>query len=97
MEDIAALIEEAGGSAFLLGLSSGGALALEAAAVGLPINKVVAYEPPYVIRGRNHVATLRQGPLPTGSGRRSGPDYAGALRRVSAPLAALRSVGAPRP
>ena len=48
VEDIAALIEAAGGSAFLLGLSSGGALALEAAASGLPVNKVVAYEPPYV-------------------------------------------------
>ena len=35
VEDIAALIEAAGGSASLLGLSSGGALALEAAASGL--------------------------------------------------------------
>ena len=48
VEDIAALIAEAGGSASLLGLSSGGALALEAAAAGLPVTKVVAYEPPYV-------------------------------------------------
>jgi len=48
VEDIAALVEVAGGSAFLLGLSSGGALALEAAASGLRINRVAAYEPPYV-------------------------------------------------
>jgi len=48
VEDIAALIQEAGGTASLLGLSSGGALALEAAASGLPIGNVVAYEPPYV-------------------------------------------------
>ncbi|MGH7726129.1 MAG: alpha/beta fold hydrolase [Candidatus Eiseniibacteriota bacterium] len=48
VEDLAALIETAGGCAFLLGLSSGGALALEAAASGLPVAKVVAYEPPYV-------------------------------------------------
>jgi pimeloyl-ACP methyl ester carboxylesterase len=48
VEDIAALVAEAHGSAFLLGLSSGGALALEAAASGLPVAKVVAYEPPYV-------------------------------------------------
>jgi pimeloyl-ACP methyl ester carboxylesterase len=34
VEDLAALIEEAGGTAYLLGLSSGGALALEAAAAG---------------------------------------------------------------
>jgi pimeloyl-ACP methyl ester carboxylesterase len=51
VEDIAALIEQAGGSASLLGLSSGGALALEAAASGLPIEKVIAYEPPYVEDG----------------------------------------------
>jgi pimeloyl-ACP methyl ester carboxylesterase len=48
VEDIAALIEVAGGSASVVGLSSGGALALEAAASGLRIDKVVAYEPPYV-------------------------------------------------
>ena len=48
IEDIAALIDEAGGSASLLGLSSGGALALQAAAAGLAIDKVVVYEPPYV-------------------------------------------------
>ena len=51
VEDLGALIKEAGGSAFVLGLSSGGALALEAAAAGLPIKKVVAYEPPYVGSG----------------------------------------------
>ena len=48
VEDIAALIGSAGGSAHLVGLSSGAALALEAAAAGLGIGKVAAYEPPYV-------------------------------------------------
>ena len=48
VEDLAALIAAAGGSASLVGLSSGGALALDAAAAGLPVDKVVAYEPPYV-------------------------------------------------
>ena len=48
VEDLAALIVAAGGSAGVLGLSSGGALALSAAASGLPVTKVVAYEPPYV-------------------------------------------------
>ena len=48
LDDIAALIEHAGGSASLLGLSSGAALALHAAADGLPVDTVVAYEPPYV-------------------------------------------------
>ena len=48
IDDVAALIQAAGESAALLGLSSGAALALEAAARGLPVTKVVAYEPPYV-------------------------------------------------
>ncbi len=47
IEDIAALIAEAGGSASVFGHSSGAVLALEAAAAGLPIDKLVAYEPPY--------------------------------------------------
>jgi pimeloyl-ACP methyl ester carboxylesterase len=64
VEDIAALIQEAGGSASVVGLSSGGALALEAAASGLPIQKVVAYEPPYVgDSARNGGATDHQGRL----------------------------------
>jgi pimeloyl-ACP methyl ester carboxylesterase len=47
VEDIAALIEAAGGEAALYGISSGGALALEAAASGLPVRQVAAYEPPF--------------------------------------------------
>jgi pimeloyl-ACP methyl ester carboxylesterase len=46
VEDLEALLAEAGGSAFVLGLSSGGALALEAAASGLNIKKLAVYEPP---------------------------------------------------
>ena len=48
VEDLAALVDEAGGKASLLGLSSGGALSLAAAASGLPIENAIAYEPPYV-------------------------------------------------
>jgi len=48
VEDLAAIVRAAGGSASLVGLSSGGALALEAAASGVPVDKVIAYEPPYV-------------------------------------------------
>lgn len=48
IEDIAALIDEAGGSASLYGISSGGALALEAAArLGDKIEKLAIYEVPY--------------------------------------------------
>lgn len=63
VDDIAALIQAAGGSAAALGLSSGGALALSAAAAGLPLTRVVAYEPPFVeadssTRGQQHQANL---------------------------------------
>jgi pimeloyl-ACP methyl ester carboxylesterase len=47
VEDLAALIEVAGGSANLYGHSSGGMLALEAAARGLPLDHVAVYEVPY--------------------------------------------------
>lgn len=48
IEDIEALVDEAGGSVFLYGISSGAALALEAAlAVGGKVKKLVMYEPPY--------------------------------------------------
>jgi pimeloyl-ACP methyl ester carboxylesterase len=47
VEDLEALIVEAGGSAFVYGMSSGGALALQAAARGLAITKLAIYEPPF--------------------------------------------------
>ncbi len=48
VEDLDALIEQAGGSAFIYGISSGACLALEAAAkLGPKINKLALYEPPY--------------------------------------------------
>ena len=46
VDDLAALIVEAGGSAFLYGFSSGGLVALHAAASGLTIPKLVVLEPP---------------------------------------------------
>ena len=45
--DLAAVIEAVGGSAAVYGHSSGGALALEAAAAGLPVSRLAVYEPPY--------------------------------------------------
>ncbi len=47
VEDLAALIEAAGGSALVFGHSSGGALALEAAAGGVRMAGMAVYEPPY--------------------------------------------------
>jgi pimeloyl-ACP methyl ester carboxylesterase len=47
VEDLAALIVEAGGAASVYGHSSGAGLALNAAASGLPITRLVLHEPPY--------------------------------------------------
>ena len=48
VEDIDALIQEAGGSAYVYGISSGACLALEAAIrLGDKIKKLALYEPPY--------------------------------------------------
>jgi pimeloyl-ACP methyl ester carboxylesterase len=68
IEDLAALIDRAGGSAYLLGVSSGAALALHAAADGLPVERVVAYEPPYV----------------DDEGQRGGAEHEGQLKRILA-------------
>lgn len=46
VEDLAALISEAGGSACLYGMSSGGLLALQAAAAGLDLPRLALFEPP---------------------------------------------------
>jgi pimeloyl-ACP methyl ester carboxylesterase len=49
IEDIEALIDQAGGTANLYGISSGGALALEAAAaLGDKVRKLAVYEVPYM-------------------------------------------------
>ncbi len=49
VEDIQAVIKEAGGSAFLYGTSSGAALALETAASLPTIKKLALWEPPYIV------------------------------------------------
>jgi pimeloyl-ACP methyl ester carboxylesterase len=51
MEDLRAVIEFVGGTASLFGHSSGAVLALEAASRGLPAEKVVAYETPFIPEG----------------------------------------------
>ena len=51
IEDLDALIAEAGGSAHLYGVSSGGALALEAAAAGTAADRIAVYEVPYCLAG----------------------------------------------
>jgi pimeloyl-ACP methyl ester carboxylesterase len=69
IEDLGALIEEAGGAASLCGFSSGAALALEAANRGLPVEKLALYEPPFIVDDSRP-------PLPA--------DYAARLERLIA-------------
>jgi pimeloyl-ACP methyl ester carboxylesterase len=47
-QDLAAVIEAAGGDTYVAGFSSGAALALQAAASGVAMRKLAAYEAPYV-------------------------------------------------
>jgi pimeloyl-ACP methyl ester carboxylesterase len=49
IEDLEALIAAAGGSARLVGISSGGALALEAARHGLAVVSLAVFEPPFIV------------------------------------------------
>jgi pimeloyl-ACP methyl ester carboxylesterase len=69
VEDLAAVIDATGGAPFLFGHSSGGALAIEAAAAGAPISKIAVYEVPYTDGPNDEVADELSGLV--ASGRRS--------------------------
>jgi pimeloyl-ACP methyl ester carboxylesterase len=66
IEDLEALIAEAGGAAHLYGISSGGALVLEAAAAGVGVDRLAVYEVPYDMaeggrrRHREYMASLER-------------------------------------
>jgi pimeloyl-ACP methyl ester carboxylesterase len=49
VEDLGALVQAAGGSACVYGVSSGAALALEAASRGLGITRLALYEAPFIV------------------------------------------------
>lgn len=49
VEDLAALVAEAGGPVRLYGTSSGAALALAAADSGVPVERLALYEPPFIV------------------------------------------------
>jgi pimeloyl-ACP methyl ester carboxylesterase len=49
VQDLAALIAEAGGAAYVYGMSSGALLALDAAIQQLPITRLALFEPPLMI------------------------------------------------
>lgn len=61
VEDLASVVAAAGGSALVYGLSSGGALALEAAASGLAVTAVAVYEPPYALEADRRAGNVRYG------------------------------------
>jgi len=54
IDDLDAVIREAGGSALVYAISSGAALALEAAASRLNITKLALYEPPFMVGNPAH-------------------------------------------
>lgn len=60
-EDLDAVIQAVGGDAFVLGFSSGAALALQAAANGVRMKKLASYEAPYVgiNKNKDYLADLR--------------------------------------
>jgi pimeloyl-ACP methyl ester carboxylesterase len=53
IEDFKAVAKEAGEPPFVVGISSGGALILQAVAGGAGVKKIALYEPPYVTNGHN--------------------------------------------
>jgi pimeloyl-ACP methyl ester carboxylesterase len=69
IEDIAALIEAAGGSASLWGWSSGGALALRAGGAGIGVERLALYEVPFMV---------------TSEAKRPTPDYGERLDQLIA-------------
>jgi pimeloyl-ACP methyl ester carboxylesterase len=74
VEDLAAILGAAGGSAAVFGNSSGGLLALDGAAAGLAISKVVVYEPPVILdaeRAASFAALAKHLEEAARSGRRS--------------------------
>lgn len=70
VEDLAAVLGEAGAPAALYGYSSGCLLALHAAAAGLPVRKLALLEPPI----EPDAPTTEQRAFTTGLQRRSGAD-----------------------
>ena len=55
IEDLAALVEATGGAADVFGMSSGGVLALRAAAAGVPFRRAVVYQPPFSVDANGHL------------------------------------------
>lgn len=87
VEDIAALLSEAGGAAFVWGMSSGGVLALEAAGRLPGVRKLALYEAPFIVddsRSTTEEHWVRIG------------EAVAARRQGAAVTLFLQSVGVPR-
>src|SRR5215218_8586591 len=87
VEDIQALIEVAGGSAYLFGISSGAALALEAARRDPAVKTLALYEPPFIVDDSRP-------PVPKDHATKL-TELTAADRRGDAVKLFLRQVGAP--
>jgi pimeloyl-ACP methyl ester carboxylesterase len=89
VEDLIAVIGAAGGHAHVLGVSSGGVLALEAARGGAPMDRLAIYEAPFIVDGTHP-------PNDLGLPQRM-RDLTEAGRRSEAVRTFMRTVGAPAP
>jgi pimeloyl-ACP methyl ester carboxylesterase len=94
VEDIAALIDEAGGRAYLFGMSSGGALALTAVASGLSVPKLAVYEPPFQVEesGRSTMQSYGEQLFALLSEGRKGDAAALAMTTFGAPPEAVEGM-----
>jgi pimeloyl-ACP methyl ester carboxylesterase len=90
VDDLAALVALAGGSAYVYGISSGAVLALEAANRGVAIGKLALYEAPFVVDdGRP--------PVPAGYRRKLDELLAAGRRGDAVRLFLTKAVRVPRP
>ena len=89
VEDLHAMCEAAGGRPYVWATSSGAALALEAAASGVPMRMLAAHEPPY------KVGDVKGGPDPDYEAKMDALVAQG--RRGDAVTYFMRTVGVPGP
>jgi pimeloyl-ACP methyl ester carboxylesterase len=90
IEDLDALVQAAGGTAHVFGMSSGGVLALRAAAAGVPVARAVVYQPPFVVDSSGHVP-------PPEFGQRLGELVESGRRSKAAGYFMREGMGAPGP
>jgi pimeloyl-ACP methyl ester carboxylesterase len=89
IEDLDALVQAAGGSAHVFGMSSGAVLALRAAAAGVPIRRAVVYQPPFSVDASGHLP-------PADFAERLDELVASGRRRATVSYFMREGMGAPR-